>query len=233
MDTLRTLLQASTHLQESNLDREQWLADFLGSVNDIFVLSADYLTNTEGLLILFMARAHSAFVGAVRMAASGQLAEAFMLLRGLIENGLYAVHIKADATRGRIWMDRHHTAEDERRVRSEFTVRRVLDTVQGRNTDLARIVRVLYDRCLDLGAHPNQRGHFATAEFGLPDHAQFKAFLFTPDPKKIHFLLRSCGEVGVVALRLFLLVFEERLRLTPVPEDVAALHDALAEYRGK
>jgi hypothetical protein len=90
------------------------------------------------------------------------LRDPFMLLRGLIENGLYAVHIKADATRGRIWMARHHTAEDERRVRSEFTVGRVLDTVHARNSDLARIVRVLYDRCLDLGAHPTQHGHFAT-----------------------------------------------------------------------
>jgi hypothetical protein len=233
VDTLRTLLEASTRLQESNLDREEWLADFLGSVNAVFVLSSDFLANSDGLLILFMARAHSAFVGAVRMAASGQLAETFMLLRGLIENGLYAVHIKSDATRGRIWMDRHRTAEGERRVRSEFKFRRVLGTVQAINSDLGRIVHVLYDRCLDLGAHPNERGHFASAEFQDPDDAQFKAFLFTPDPKKIHFLLRSCGEVGVVALRLFLLVFEERLRLTPVPENVSELHEALAEYCSK
>src|SRR5207249_3182286 len=98
------------------------------------------------------------FVGAVRMAASGQLPETFMLLRGVIENALYALHIKRDPAPpalAQIWIRRSLGDTQEKQVRSEFAVGNVMKTLQAESVQIHSVTADLYGRCLDLGAHPN------------------------------------------------------------------------------
>jgi hypothetical protein len=42
-------------------------------------------------------------------------------------------------------------------VKSEFTIRNLFDTLRGCDTSEARIAAELYERCIDHGAHPNER----------------------------------------------------------------------------
>lgn len=174
-------------------------ATFLDRANDMFLATNDLLHNSpDSMLIMFLGSAHGAFIGAVRMAASGQLPETFMLLRGGIENALYALHIRADPAppdRAAAWARRSGGEAELKRVRQEFAVGNVKRTLKSRSAALHDLVAELYDRCLDLGGHPNERGHFAAATFTNVDPdgtAEFQVNLFTPNRETRRFLLRSC-----------------------------------------
>src|SRR4029078_1125079 len=48
--------------------------------------------HTDWLAGVFILRTHSAFLGAVRLGVSGQLPEAYMVLRSCLESALYSLH---------------------------------------------------------------------------------------------------------------------------------------------
>jgi len=230
MDQLRDILNVATVIQESTLDRESGFATLLSEINETFLALDPLLVQCSGLLIMFLARTHSAFVASIRLAASGQGPETFMVLRGAIENALYAIHIKHDPEafdRGNAWLGRHIGIREGSRTRQEFTIANVKESLRRTDEELHRTCQALYDRCLDLGAHPNQRGHFAASQFSdldNPEGPEFRSYLFTPRGKIVRFALRSCIEVGVFALRVFGFVFEERLKLTAMLTDINVLH---------
>jgi hypothetical protein len=236
MHNLRDILNRARINQQDTLDREFEFGEALDDINATFLDLSPLLVNCAGLLIMFLARAHGAFVGAVRMATSGQVPETFMLLRGAVENSLYAIHIKRDPAatyRGKNWLSRHAGAREGSRTRQEFTIASVKESLRETSAELRQVCDALYGRCLDLGAHPNQRGHFATSVFtdlDNPEGPEFKAFLFSPNPKINRFALRSCVEVGIFTLRVFGHVFEERLQLTAMPARIGTLHHNLAVF---
>lgn len=241
-DNLRKIIEQAARNELATLHSEAPFASFLDRANDIFLATNDVLHNSpDSMLVMFLGRAHGAFIGAVRMGASGQLPETFMLLRGAIENALYALHIKADPAppdRAIAWSRRSAGEAESKRVRKEFAVGNVMRTLRSRSAELHAVAAELYDRCLDLGGHPNERGHFAAATFTdvrSDGAAAFKVNLFTPDHEMRRFLLRSCAEVVVTVLYVFVEVFRERFQLTDFPNQVGRLKQHLdmlcAQYR--
>lgn len=230
MNDLQEILREATVNEQRTLDQEPEFAEALADINAAFIGLSPLLLNCSGVLIMFLARAHSAFVGAVRMATSGQIPETFMLLRGAIENALYAIHVKQTPEardRGEVWLSRHAGVRQGSRTRQEFTVANVKESLRQTSAELRQTCDALYARCIDLGAHPNQRGHFAASLFtnvSDSDELEFKAFLFSPSPKITRFALRSSVEVGMFALRVFGHVFKERLQLTDVLQRIDTLN---------
>jgi len=79
----------------------------LKNINDTFKKITENLLNIEKLIPgLFLLRSHASYLGAVRLAVSGQLPETFMVLRGCLENSLYALHIALIPETGEIWLQR-------------------------------------------------------------------------------------------------------------------------------
>jgi hypothetical protein len=235
-DDLRSILKRAAQNESATLDHEERAADFLSRLNATFLSTNSLLVNSpDSLLIMFLGRAHSAVIGAVRMAASGQLPETFMLLRGALENSFYALHIKCDKSppdRFTTWINRSQGPTESKRCRNEFTIANVMASLRQRSPSLHSVADQLYGRCLDLGGHPNQRGHFAASTFTNVEPggaAEFKVDLFTPNIRTRRFLLRSCAEVGILVLRVFVEVFTERFKLTSLPQRTEDLHRELSE----
>src|SRR5205823_2004225 len=113
--------------------------------------------NSRLLPRLFVVRAHSAFLGATRVALSGQVPETFCLLRLAIELAWYALHIADDASsrRAKIWLARGDNDAATHACRTNFTVKNVHATHQRLAPARAVSARRLYDLLIDLGAHPN------------------------------------------------------------------------------
>jgi hypothetical protein len=116
---------------------------------------------TDWLAGVFLLRTHSAYLGAVRLGISGQLPETYMVLRSCLESALYALHIEKDTSRAETWIRREENAQSRKRTKSEFTARRVLDTLKKSDVKIYDAVSALYERTIDFGAHPNESAFFA------------------------------------------------------------------------
>jgi len=78
-----------------------------------------------------MARAHAAWLGATRQGLSGQIVEAYPLIREVIEASWYALHMAKDPTpptRAKIWLLRNDDAAAKARCKTEFSVANVRAT---------------------------------------------------------------------------------------------------------
>ena len=88
---------------------------------------------------------------------SGQAAETYASLRLCLENGLYGLYPSQHPGSRETWLRRHDSDQAKQRVRSEFTIRNLFDSLRGLDTKEAAVAEQLYERCIDYGAHPNER----------------------------------------------------------------------------
>ncbi len=85
----------------TNLRRQY---DVLSEIERIYRVMVDNLSQSPELVSGFLLiRSHSSFLGATRLCLSGQLAEAYILLRGCLENALYGLYVAGNTSRQKIW----------------------------------------------------------------------------------------------------------------------------------
>jgi hypothetical protein len=133
--------------------------DLLGKAAQIFEEVCN--TCTWGTLDEFAAltlfnRAYGCFIGAVRLAGSGQISETYALVRTCLESALYANYIRGDDTCARIWLDRHEDENHLKACRGKFKVSNLFDALEAKGKPVASEARGLYEMCIDFGAHPNE-----------------------------------------------------------------------------
>ena len=85
--------------------------------------------NREEYLVarFLVVRSHSSFLAAIRLAMSGQVSEAFPVLRSAIESTWYALHIAKDpkgTERSEIWLRRNENEVAKAKCKSELPSRR-------------------------------------------------------------------------------------------------------------
>jgi hypothetical protein len=130
----------------------------LAEVDVVFRKLVEHLTNTKDwFAAFFLLRAHSGFLAGSHMAMSGQAAEAYASLRLCLENGLYGLYLSKNPASRATWLRRHESAQAKRRVRDEFKIRNLFETLNGCDGREAGIAEKLYERCIDRGGHPNER----------------------------------------------------------------------------
>ncbi len=130
----------------------------LKGINECFQKIIDHLLNTPNFLeALFLLRAHSAYYAACRLAMSGQVPETFVILRSCLENALYALHIKNNPASGEVWLKRHDDENSLRATRNEFKYGNIIETLAKADSSLHATAKLLYERTIDFGAHPNER----------------------------------------------------------------------------
>jgi hypothetical protein len=167
----------------------------------------------------FLIRTHSSFRGAVRLCLSGQVAEAYMVLRGCLESALYGLYVTDDTDRQEIWLRRHEDEASRRRVQNEFTIRNVLNRLQAVDAKTHEIARQLYDRTIDYGGHPNERAINAQIKTESSDsRADFTAeyFLCGDLPHKASLI--SAAQIGICCLDLFNNIFKDRYRILGIDD---------------
>jgi hypothetical protein len=199
--------------------------DVLVQIDALFHKAAENLRNPPDFLgAMLLLRSHSAYRAATRLAMSGEAPETFPLLRACLEYALYAVHINRNPGHGEIWLRRHDDKSAHTLARRTFQHLAVMDTLRGADTQLAGQVTTLYERCIDFGAHPNERamtGSMTIEE--VSDGKVFQAIYMHGDPLVLAHLHKTTAEVGLGALLMLSIVFRQRFQLLAIDVSLEAL----------
>lgn len=187
------------------------------TINELFnkISAIKHSPCKELLLPLFVSRCHSTYLGAVRLVTSGQVVETYMLLRGCIENALYAHFIQTDPTldselpsRITTWLKREDDEEAKRACRNMYSYGRLRRNLAKYNQDLGSKMSDLYEHTLDYGAHPNFLGHITSSDMKIEDGSV--DILVTGDTDICKVGLQTTVKVGVMSLKMFELIYGGR-----------------------
>jgi len=171
--------------------------------------SADYVP------ALFLLRAHASYLGGVRLALSGQLAEAYMVLRGALESALYGLHLAIHPGLAETWLKRGSSEQWRKQSKKEFTFRRANESLRSQDPVLAAAAEELYERAIDFGGHPNSPAFLQS--LGIKDSLEGRRLelnYLTVERVAHDLCLKSAAQVGVVCLRVFGLIYRERFEIS-------------------
>jgi len=178
-----------------------------------------------------MARTHAAWLAAVRLGLSAQTVEAYPIVRLIVENAWYALHLAKDPSppaRAKTWLNRDDDSDAETRCAAEFSIKNVRTTHAGLDPTAEAICHIVYKQTIGLGAHPNERGVLmAMTRTETGDALTFGAVFLATDPALIAAALKTAVEAAVGALKTFHLIFPERFKIMGVDRDVENLVDRL------
>ena len=170
-------------------------------------------------------RAHSSFLSALRLAVSGQIPEAYMVLRGTLENSLYGFYISTRPELREIWLRRHDDAASMHAVRQEFRVGTIFERLALANAGIGDIAKALYESTIDSGAHPNERAlmQVLNMERGAGQIRFEVRYLTKGEEPAFGACLKITAQVGVCALDIFRLVFHERFQILGLTRELEIL----------
>jgi hypothetical protein len=197
----------------------------LNKIDSLFEKAIGYLHNSpEWFIGFFLLRSHSTYLGAVRLSMSTQVYESYMVLRGCLEAALYGFLISKDTSAKEIWVERHDNDHTLKKMKKTFQIGSIFSLLEKADDKVYQGIKALYDRTIDLGAHPNPQGVMATLEIN-EDEEQigFHMGYLTKDPLQIRLALRTTAQVGVGALLLFRNIFPERFEITGLSDELKHL----------
>jgi hypothetical protein len=214
--------------------RETPIIQVLIGINDVF-FAADaikYHPKEEFLLPLFLGRAHSAYLGAIRLSTSGQVVETYMVARGCLENAVYSLFIQDDPTikeeipeRVRIWGDREENEAADRICRQTFSTKNVFRNLARHNAELERKASELYRIAIGRGAHPNFAGHLVTSD--ICSEGGHIDFLIPGNEMVCKACIQFAVHVGICTLRIFELACGEKFVRNGVSEKLQGVEKLL------
>ena len=137
-----------------------------------------------------------------------------MVLRGCLESALYGLSLSRNPSRQEIWLRRHDDEKSKEKVKKEFRIRNLFNSLKLEDTRLHNITKELYGRTIDLGGHPNERA-FISVMKQKKDHSRItfdSAYLIGNEPA-LQLCLKSCAQIGICVLFIFQRIFRERFSL--------------------
>ena len=102
--------------------------------------------------------------------------------------------------------------------KDEFTHGKVSRHIKVAHAGLGEVYNTLYDRTIDYGAHPNERGTSVamTMEEIEDGGRRFNTVYLHADGLLLDFLLKSTGQVGICVLRIAQVIDPQRSQATGV-----------------
>ncbi len=180
-----------------------------------------------GALLFF--RSHAAFRAACEHALAGQCSEFYPQARACLEYAGYALHMATTPGLEEVWLKRHDGEAELKEVRANFHNGAVLASIRRRNRHAADVFDQLYQQCIDLGGHPNERG--VTGSLEIIDREdggkEFLQVYLHCDGLRMDHTLLMAQRVGVCALEVFQEVYPERFELLGVRHDLLRLRQGL------
>lgn len=172
----------------------------------------------------FFHRSHSAYRAACALTMAGQTVEVNALLRLSLESAAYGLYIKDDTARAEVWLSRHDGDDHIKKQRSEFQYSKVKQHILTVSPELGAILDTLYERTIDYGAHPNERGFSSNTQMNEEgDHVQFVHIYLQANGLPLDLALKSTGQVGLWSLRVFEQIYPERWKRLGINNDVIDL----------
>jgi tetratricopeptide (TPR) repeat protein len=161
-------------------------------------------SDEDWLEVYFFQQSHSSYLAAIRLAASGQIPQAQMVLRGCLENAMYAYLVFRRNQDKETWLNR---AADPDKVRDRFSVTNIWRIMEHHDSKLRERLQAFYDRTIDEGAHPNVN---AMKRHSYHEH-KFKRIQFSLNylhPDEIDRCLGELLEAVECALDVFDVIFD-------------------------
>jgi hypothetical protein len=100
-------------------------------------------------------RAHSALRAGSQLLSSGQVVEAFPVIRAALESALYAQHMAFETRVAQTWSQRSQSASAKKASKKEFSAANTFASLARRDPRVEAEAKLLYEKLIDLGAHPN------------------------------------------------------------------------------
>ncbi|MDP3723180.1 MAG: hypothetical protein Q8R91_06780 [Candidatus Omnitrophota bacterium] len=199
--------------------------NLLLDIHHVFRKAIDHLTNTREVVeAVFLPRSHAAYLGGAGFAMSGQLREAYLVLRGGLEDALYAYFIFIDSEAKRAWLE-----GDKQVRRNKFHMGSILQKLEAREGRFGSGVRDLYGLLIELGAHPNPSAVFPNMQIKQTEEfIQFDSLYLNIAPSPLKAALKTSACVGAWVLQVFQRVFETRFELIGIVEDVNRVKEGLS-----
>lgn len=210
------------------MNRREWY-DRLRMLNDTFLRIVTNLGQTDAWFAVgFIPRAHSSYLGAIRLATSGQTPEAYMCMRGCLENALTGFYINQDIDRAEVFLRRDENKESLRKARSLFRPSLMLDKVTDAHANTGKIARKLYDWTIGYGAHPNAMGHITNMTLTQKENGKVvTSDYFASDEKALEVCLKGTASVAVCSLDIFKLILPERFDILGISVALDILREGL------
>lgn len=191
-------------------------------IDGLFRRAIDALNNSRAWFAgFFLLRSHASYLGGVRFSASTQFGEAYMVLRGCLENALYGLFLHENPNLRPVWLSRHEDEASKQRVKDEFKIGRMLDVLDAQDAATGAAARALYERAIDYGAHPNERA--LSSVLRRTDNAEnirFDLDYLSNVPEALALCLKTTAQVGVCSLRIFRLVIPDRFTILGLSDDL-------------
>lgn len=81
------------------------------------------------------------------------------------------------------------------------------------------VAKLLYERTIDSGAHPNELALMQTLQINeSPDQIEFKSNYLDQDSVALRSALKTTAQVGICALSLFRVIYPERFDIMGVTD---------------
>ncbi len=201
--------------------------NILKNIHDIYKLSIDNLHNSrEWFAIFFFLKSHSSYLGGVRLAISGQCAEAYMVLRGCIESAIYGLYLSRHKESHEVWLNRHEDEESLRRVKNEFKIFKLFEELESVDPKIHSTAKLLYERTIDFGAHPNELALTSLLKrTDKEDNVRFDLQYLTGNTPAFQLVMKTTAQVGLCALYIYKNIFRERF-------DILGISTKLDSFKG-
>jgi hypothetical protein len=141
------------------------------------------------------------------MTLAGQIAESFVMNRSCLEYAGYALAIFADQrlegipTREEVFVNRNVDHDSLKAQKAEFRVSRIRAIISNYDQKLAANFKLLYDRSIEYGGHPNPYGVLTAMKMETKDDqlTSITTLALTDDPTITMFAMKNVAQVGLMA----------------------------------
>jgi hypothetical protein len=207
----------------------------LENIHDVYKYITENLINTpEWFANFFLLRSHSAYLGGVRLAISGQCAETYMVLRGCIEAAVYGLYLSRNEGSQEAWLNRHNDEESLKNVKKEFQIGKLLSLLESVDPIIHKTTVKLYELTIDYGAHPNELALTSllrkTEEKGM---VEFKLNYLSGYGPAFHLAIKIAAEVGLCSLYIFRNIYKERFSILGIDEKLDMLKTRIKKFMVK
>lgn len=230
-DSLSAFLETAHHNRMSTfVQKKDWYQRLAGIDACYALITKDWQDPEDKIAALFFVRALGAFRAACEHALAGQVAEIFPEARTCIEIAGYALHIHKNPALGEIWLKRHDDVASKKASKNQFTPTAVRGTIEKANRKAAEVYADLYQLCIDLGAHPNERSLTRNMRITQSeDGSLHEQVLLHSDGLSLEHGLKTAAQAGVCALEIFQEIFGKRFDRLGVRAELLQLRRGLYE----
>ncbi len=197
----------------------------LRKISDLYVTLGENLNQPKPWFpIFFFHGTYTAYMAAARLVISGQLAPAQMVMRGCLENALYAFYLSKKPDKVELFLRRQDSDEWRKRMKKEFQPSAMFQLLSGEAPATGKVAQRLYDRTIDNGAHPNVNGLLApTTLQEAGTRVEVSQEHFVREAIWLGACFKCLTEVGICSLEIFRVILPERFAILGLTEQMEAI----------